>query len=98
MRLEILTPVGGIALKPALIAGMTIMKMISSTSMTSIIGVTFGSAFTPPRSQLTLPSVVLLRKRGGYCEIGGLAGRSRVVLNSRVKRERPNSPETPLMR
>src|SRR5947207_10577965 len=28
-------------------AGMTSMKMISSTSMTSIIGVTFGDAFTP---------------------------------------------------
>jgi hypothetical protein len=24
------------------------MKMMSSTSMTSIMGVTFGSAFTPP--------------------------------------------------
>jgi hypothetical protein len=29
-------------------SGVTIMKMISSTSMTSIIGVTFGSAFTAP--------------------------------------------------
>ena len=33
---------GGVALNPANRAGVTTMKMISSTSMTSIIGVTLG--------------------------------------------------------
>ena len=41
-------PTGGCAWKPALISGVTIMKMIRSTSMTSIIGVTFGDEATPP--------------------------------------------------
>ncbi len=36
------------AVKPAASAGVTTMKMIRSTSMTSIIGTTFGSDFTPP--------------------------------------------------
>ena len=41
-------PTGGVAWKPALIRGVTIMKMIRSTSITSIIGVTFGDEATPP--------------------------------------------------
>src|ERR671928_1085726 len=39
-------PFGRVALNPAAISGVTIMKMISSTSMTSIIGVTLMSALT----------------------------------------------------
>src|SRR6266850_1996890 len=39
---------GRVALKPAAISGVTIMKMIRSTSMTSIIGVTSMSALTAP--------------------------------------------------
>ena len=66
--------------------GMTIMKMINSTSMTSIIGVTFGSAFTPP-----LPPADIAMRASPYCEMGELPAVA-VVLNSRVKRERPNSP------
>jgi hypothetical protein len=38
---------GGSALNPANSAGVTTMKMISSTSMTSTIGVTFGVDATP---------------------------------------------------
>src|SRR5690606_41345175 len=41
-------PLGITAVKPAEINGVTTMKMISSTSMTSIIGVTLISAVTPP--------------------------------------------------
>jgi len=37
---------GTVAVKPAMMAGVTIMKMISSTSITSIIGVTLMSART----------------------------------------------------
>src|SRR5262245_49107737 len=39
---------GGSALNPAISAGATTMKMISSTSMTSTIGVTFAVDDTPP--------------------------------------------------
>src|SRR4051794_37159962 len=39
-------PLGSVALNPAAISGVTIMKMINSTSMTSIIGTTFGSDLT----------------------------------------------------
>src|SRR5690348_13425676 len=39
-------PFGRVALNPAAINGVTIMKMISSTSMTSIIGVTLMSDLT----------------------------------------------------
>src|SRR5919205_3180152 len=43
-------PLGRVALKPAAIRGVTIMKMIRSTSITSIIGVTLMSDLTavPP--------------------------------------------------
>src|SRR5919112_2274703 len=43
-------PLGRVALKPAAISGVTIMKMIRSTSITSIIGVTLMSDLTavPP--------------------------------------------------
>src|SRR3954468_12498932 len=43
-------PFGSVALNPAAISGVTIMKMISSTSITSIIGVTLMSDLTavPP--------------------------------------------------
>src|SRR5512134_1383428 len=39
-------PLGIVAWNPAAMSGVTIMKMIRSTSMTSIIGVTLMSAFT----------------------------------------------------
>src|SRR3954454_7288008 len=39
-------PFGSVALNPAAMSGVTIMKMIRSTSMTSIIGVTLMSALT----------------------------------------------------
>src|SRR5919112_221735 len=39
-------PLGSVALNPAAISGVTIMKMISNTSMISIIGTTFGSDLT----------------------------------------------------
>src|SRR3954447_23833354 len=39
-------PLGSVALKPAAIRGVTIMKMIRSTSITSIIGVTLMSDLT----------------------------------------------------
>src|SRR5215216_5283680 len=39
-------PFGSVALNPAAMSGVTIMKMINSTSMTSIIGVTLMSALT----------------------------------------------------
>src|SRR5688572_9782082 len=39
-------PFGRVALNPAAISGVTIMKMINSTSMMSIIGTTFGSDLT----------------------------------------------------
>src|SRR3989441_8594552 len=45
-------PLGRVALNPAAISGVTIMKMISSTSMTSIIGVTLMSALTEPTPAL----------------------------------------------
>src|SRR5215211_603313 len=45
-------PFGSVALNPAAISGVTIMKMISSTSMTSIIGVTLMSALTAPTPAL----------------------------------------------
>src|SRR5690349_5800494 len=45
-RLSRFLPCGMTALKPLAISGVTIMKMINSTSMTSIIGMTFGSDLT----------------------------------------------------
>src|SRR5205814_7983393 len=39
-------PLGRVALNPAAISGVTIMKMISNTSITSIIGVTLMSDLT----------------------------------------------------
>ena len=56
-----------------------------------------GSAFTPPPPMdiaIDLPPLEQCRRN--YCEIGPPV--CAAVLNSRVKRERPNSPETPLMR
>src|ERR671920_2222512 len=47
-------PLGKVALKPAAISGVTIMKMISSTSMTSIIGVTLMSALTADDPELAV--------------------------------------------
>src|SRR3972149_1465430 len=52
-RLSRLAPVGIVAWNPLAISGVTIMKMINSTSMMSIIGMTLGSALTavsPARS------------------------------------------------
>src|SRR3954447_21103391 len=48
-------PLGSVALNPAAISGVTIMKMISSTSMTSIIGVTLMSALTADEPAPLLP-------------------------------------------
>src|SRR5580765_9072844 len=45
-------PFGRVALNPAAISGVTIMKMIRSTSMTSIMGVTLMSALTAPTPAL----------------------------------------------
>jgi hypothetical protein len=59
--------------------------------MTSIIGVTLGSALTPALDPVDIAMV--LSPRAAYCEIGEEPVEA-VVLNSRVKRERPNSPET----
>ena len=64
--------------------------------MTSIIGVTLGSALTVGPPPMDIDIVYLRRSRGDYCEIGELPPAA--VLNSRVKRDRPNSPDTPLMR
>ena len=86
-----LVPCGGMAWKPALIAGTTSMKMISRTSMTSIIGVTFGSAFTVAPVPV---DIAIRRFSRAYCEIGDDPAVEAVVLNSRVKRDRPNSPLT----
>ena len=66
------------------------MKMISRTSMMSIIGTTFGSAFTEPPPPT---DIAIGLSSGAYDEIGALPLEA-VVLNSRVKRERPNSPLT----
>ena len=85
---------GGSALKPASSCGVTTMKMISSTSMTSIIGVTLGVACIPPATT-TGHCHLLSPVQADYVEIGPVP---LAALNSRVKRERPNSPETPLMR
>src|SRR6476620_12777748 len=48
-------PLGRVALKPAAISGVTIIKMIRSTSITSIIGVTLMSDFTEVTPALRLP-------------------------------------------
>ena len=66
-------------------SGVTIMKMISSTSMTSIIGVTLMSALTDGR-----------RRR--YPWIWPLPVTAFWAWNSLVKIERPNSPPTLLIR
>src|ERR671912_2802271 len=68
-------PLGRVALKPAAISGVTIIKMISSTSMMSIIGTTFGSDLTdvcpaPP----TLPAIA-------YLLIGVTVGRARSAMD-----------------
>src|SRR5581483_8218909 len=76
---------GGSALNPAKSAGVTTMKMISSTSMTSTIGVTFGEDCTPPppppvdiaiRNYL-LDGMGLLRDRAGAAGCVELAGEAR---------------------
>src|SRR5215207_8467678 len=81
-------PWGGTAWKPAAIAGTTSMKMMRSTSITSIIGVTFGSALTPlppPMAMELPPSWVrggrLLRDRAGAAGGGRveLAGEARAA-------------------
>src|SRR4029078_7432290 len=70
--------------------------MISSTSMTSTIGVTFGVDATPPSGPPVEIAIEFTSSTGcDYCEIGPPL---EAALNSRVNRERPNSPETPLMR
>jgi hypothetical protein len=60
-----LAPFGIVALKPAEMSGVTIMKMISSTSITSIIGTTFGSDLTCdcPAVPTDMPMVVCLSVR-----------------------------------
>ena len=78
-------PFGSVALNPAAISGVTIMKMISSTSMTSIIGVTLMSALTEPTARR-------------YPWIWPLPVTAFWAWNSLVKIERPNSLPTLLMR
>ena len=59
-------------------------------------GVTFGSAFTPlpPPALIDMRLTSLACER--YCEMGVVP--AAFALNSRVKRERPKSPLTPLIR
>ncbi len=79
-------------------SGVTIMKMINSTSITSMSGVTFGSALTPDPPPVDIAISLHSSERAtAYWAIGPPVLPA-AVLNSRVKRERPNSPATPLMR
>src|SRR5947209_10701798 len=55
------SPRGIVAWKPAAMIGVTIMKMISSTSITSISGVTLMSALTAARALVTDRATGLLR-------------------------------------
>ena len=75
-----------------MIAGVTIMKMISSTNMTSIIGVTLMFAATVPFAEAAPMAI------GAYPLIGPLVCDVFCVWNSLVKIERPNSLPTLLMR
>ncbi len=84
---------GIVAWNPAVIAGVTIMKMISSTSITSIIGVTLMFAATTP-SAFFAPPIAMRR----YPLIGPLVCDVFWVWNSLVKIDRPNSLPTLLMR
>src|SRR6185437_3786083 len=63
-----LMPSGGCAWKPELMSGVTIMKMINNTSMTSINGVTLGSALTAPLDPVD--DIAMTRLRGGV-ELAG---------------------------
>src|SRR2546426_4673222 len=55
------SPRGIVAWKPAAMIGVTIMKMMSSTSITSISGVTLMSALTAARALVTDRATGLLR-------------------------------------
>src|SRR5437879_12206517 len=55
------SPRGIVAWKPAAMIGVTIMKMMSSTSITSISGVTLMSALTADRALVTDRATGLLR-------------------------------------
>ena len=61
---------GGSALKPANSAGVTTMKMISSTSMTSTIGVTFGVDLSACASSTRRHCHGRSLGEVDYCEIG----------------------------
>src|SRR5918995_1253901 len=59
-------PLGKVALNPAAISGVTIMKMISSTSMMSIIGTTLGSDLTEVCPVLPTAIAMALTSARGY--------------------------------
>src|SRR6186713_444623 len=67
-------PWGGLAVKPDVRAGKTTMKMIRSTSMTSIIGTTLGSLLTapPPLTDIAIVSSPrVVNDRSGNRVVGG---------------------------
>src|SRR5688500_2313933 len=59
-------PFGMVALNPAAMSGVTIMKMISSTSMMSIIGTTLGSDLTDVNPLLPTDIAMALASARGY--------------------------------
>jgi hypothetical protein len=66
----------GIALNPAAMSGVTIMKMIRSTSMMSIIGTTFGSDLTDVNPLLPTAIDMALYLRSGLLVSPGISRRS----------------------
>ena len=94
-----------VALNPAAISGVTIMKMISSTSMMSIIGTTFGEDLSEvcpaPPTDIAMALPPQIRVKVGHRaqpEIWPLPVTAFWAWNSLVKIERPNSLPTLLMR
>ena len=83
---------GGSAVK----AEPNVTPMIDVMLVLLIIGVTLGSALMPPPWPVDIAMVLPPRASAGYCEIG--LPPDTLVLNSRVKRDRPNSPLTPRIR
>src|SRR5688572_9336168 len=63
-------PLGMVALNPAAMSGVTIMKMINNTSMMSIIGTTFGSDLTDVKPLLPTDNAMALASARGYWLLG----------------------------
>src|SRR5512133_2237141 len=85
---------GSSALKPAAMSGVTIMKMISSTSMMSIIGTTFGSDLTAVRPALPVDMpmgrYLLSSGRGTPASAGDMAAaRHRLLRLELLGEDRP---------